>query len=344
MAKCSGILFNRDTAISNETEITRFAPEVRPGGDPPKAGPRAVPGDVLRHFPGSREASAAYPYRFIRKLKSRNVLNSGTKSNAVAILNESGVVLALQKIKGPEGSKGVRGDRKPVTEFTRRSRGKLMAHLRRVRWSELVQPIPKARQGRAFFITLTYDKAPNIAESKQDLKLFMDSARKRWPGLAGFWKLESQEERAQNEGVGFIAHYHLLFDCRKIQLWRSLRDWVAAHWSRGRIDVWTAYGSGSQLMSYLGKYLGKDTAGAGTGVGRYWGKFGKVPMSERRRLFVDMATALHTLAELLPENKFVAERAVNGCKLLKLDGNGLADAFEREMILFDDSAKKSVDN
>ena len=247
----------------------------------------------------------------------------------MVIVNQNGIRARVFNRKGVKS--GQVYDRGDVVDFSGKSRRRLMWVLRAVDWSVLCEPEPKSKVGRGFFLTLTYRDIPDGAKAKADLNRFLVGLRRRFLGCGGIWKMESQERRARVAGDGaFYTHFHLMLDCKERVDWESVRSWVVHAWSLGRVDIWTAYGGkDGRLMSYLGKYLGKDSVGAGAGFGRYWGRFGDLPIASAVVRRMGMAELLRVCEKLAGKSQFIRDARSRGCSGLSLDGAIYEGALSR---------------
>lgn len=159
-----------------------------------------------------------------------------------------------------------------VTEFSRRSRRRLLEFLHRINWPR-----------RILFVTLTFAEAVSHAEAKAELHRFLIWLGRRRPTWTLVWKLEFQRRG--------VHHYHILLipdpDTRRIYFPKRSIDKA---WRRGY--TWIESVPQSQIAGYLAKYVGKPaSSGGGSGdpnsldytaifeqeaPGRYWGIRGPV--------------------------------------------------------------------
>jgi hypothetical protein len=183
------------------------------------------------------------------------------------------------KVRIPGAPPRGRGDRKPISGFSARSRRALLT---------VVNSIDQTRvgPGQFRFITLTYPKAfASVKASKRDLDTIVKRFERTWGRHAIIWKLEPQKRGA--------PHFHLLTmmgNADQQQLEAELK-WWADNWHdiAGGGDPchlkWHMGQLGNRpcvevvkdwqgVASYAGKYLGKVSKGdeEWKHPGRYWGK------------------------------------------------------------------------
>ncbi len=234
------------------------------------------------------------PRFIVRRISRRE--SSGVP--ALVLVNENGLRLISMAKRGRkvDNSGGVRGK---VLQFTAAARSRMAWYMRSLAWGELAVKVGSQGEGRAlpegraFFVTLTYRAAPaDGARAKRDLAALQKRFMRRWPSMGAVWKLEFQKRGA--------PHFHLLLvPSGEVESWDSVRDFVVESWravtgSDCWPDVRTVYqveGEEGALLRYLGKYLGKDAgldpnAGDGSGAGRFWGKWGALPLAVTARVEV----------------------------------------------------------
>lgn len=183
----------------------------------------------------------------------------------------------------PEGryiGKNRRGDRRETNEFTARSRTKLLRTFARIK-----APDSKGYRSKVSMVTLTMRDIVHPRKAKQYLFTFLKRWRRKYPTLAGIWKLEFQKRGA--------PHFHmLLYNAGYIS-----KDAIRISWGEiigqdrpfTRIERIKNYRQG---MAYVAKYLGKvDNTGFNYGtnltaeetrsdnteesIGRRWGVFNR---------------------------------------------------------------------
>lgn len=166
-----------------------------------------------------------------------------------------------------------------VMRFSWRSRTRLMRMLNMVDGERL--PV---------FVTLTYpdsySHALEPAQWKQDLRVFEERLKRRFPGGCYVWRMETVD-RKSGERIGEIMpHFHLLVYGVSRE---NLRKWVPTAWYEtvGTNDVKHLH-AGTQVqpimsrrgvMRYASKALGQVMTGElaktlqakGEGLGRWWG-------------------------------------------------------------------------
>lgn len=167
-----------------------------------------------------------------------------------------------EKDESEEKQKAKRGK---VSEFTKKSRLRLMRELSKVRRDRL--PV---------LITLTYpgEYSDDPKTWKRHLDNFIKRMARKFPNIAGVWKLEPQKCGA--------PHYHML-------VWGAgyveLLAWVSKAWyevvKSGDIRHLHAgtrverVKSQQGVMFYASKYLGKEVLAEWGHAGRWWGIFNR---------------------------------------------------------------------
>lgn len=318
-------------------------------------GPRvAGSGGILGHFPGAR---VVRPSSLVRRAISQQKLD-----RCVVLTNENGIRvirdpacsyerdplanLPWQWVDGAIAAGGVWGfllgfltlpywagaNKKKIVSFTDRSRARLMWYLREVKWSVLCAAEKNAREGRAFFITLTYATLPDGPTAKRNLNAFLVAMRREFPGCGAVWKMENQAKRSRTSGGAFACHFHLLLDTKEQCDWEDVRVWVRQQWDFGRTDVYTAYRTGGGLLAYLGKYLGKESDGCGVGFGRYWGRVGRLPLCESRAHRSRMSRVLRVAERVLGKSRFLSRARREGVRGLSIDSDSLGKILERDVL------------
>jgi hypothetical protein len=173
---------------------------------------------------------------------------------------------------------------------------------------------------RALFVTLTYPPIYDAANAKRDREVFLKRLLRKYPQVAGVWRMEAQKRGA--------PHYHLIL----MGVNFIPKEWLARVW-------YEVVGSGNpahlkagtqvrrvknyqHAVYYVAKYLSKpseafDDGDDGLGeLGRRWGHFG----SWRDHLgdFVSLALAPKEAARLVrvldAKRLSVARRRVKGRK------------------------------
>lgn len=174
------------------------------------------------------------------------------------------------------------GARKPIKEFTKKSRNNMMRTLAKVRGANA-----------GLFIHLTYpDEAlPDVKKLRRDRDVFFKRMRREYPAAAGVWRVEF-EDRKSGQFVGrVVPHIHvLLFQAKGYNLVRMIM-WVALAWFQvvgsGLLKHLKAgtrverINSRRHAMYYASKYVAKSSEHEipieEYGLpGRFWGVFGEL--------------------------------------------------------------------
>lgn len=205
-----------------------------------------------------------------------------TCHNSPQIIMRSGASLltvkrtAKPKEEGEEQSEQAK--RGKVAGFSQKSRMRLMRTLASVK-----------RDNLPFFVTLTFPADyPTIERAKRDLDTFLKRLARKFPSVAGVWKLEPQKRGA--------PHFHLL-------VWGveddDLTMFVPVAWYEivGSGDpnhlLWHKGKLGNKhcvqriekqrgVFWYASKYMSKEVAETYSDWGRWWGVFhrGNLPLGE----------------------------------------------------------------
>jgi len=171
-------------------------------------------------------------------------------------------------------NKDNKGKRGIVKGFSSASRRRLIKYL-----LSLEEP-PKV------FITLTYPSEWNKdpREWKRHLHNFRREFERYFPNGWAIWKLEFQKRGA--------PHFHLLADLRKNISFFCLKIWLSYTWYRivnSKDEKHLKAGTNIKFLDnkkeiriYVSKYVNKedslkDNKGNDIPVGRWWGKFGRLP-------------------------------------------------------------------
>lgn len=166
----------------------------------------------------------------------------------------------------------VRGNRKPITHFSYRSRRAFQT------WMNCIDR-GKVNADEVLFVTLTYPRNfPAARASKADLERFIKRHERAWGHMAIAWRLEAQRRGA--------PHFHLMvFTQGGVVAFEQYRRWVAQAWHElaGDADRWhIVHGVKVEQMQswngcsyYLAKYMAKPDPSAGGDAwhepGRLWG-------------------------------------------------------------------------
>jgi hypothetical protein len=171
-----------------------------------------------------------------------------------------------------------RAKRGKVAGFSQKSRMRLMRTLASVR-----------RDNLPLFVTLTFPADyPTIIRAKRDLDTLIKRLARKFPGVAGVWKLEPQKRGA--------PHFHLLIWGVE---WVDLMWFVPQAWYEivGSGDpnhlLWHEGKLGNKhcvqriekqqgVFWYASKYMSKEVAETYSDWGRWWGVFhrGNLPLGE----------------------------------------------------------------
>lgn len=184
-----------------------------------------------------------------------------------------------QKSKVP-----LRGD---ITEFSRKSRRRMLLYLNRCDFSAT----------RTSFLTLTFKSIPTIEAATQSFQKFMKRLRRAFPACAGIWRKEFQERGA--------AHYHVLLVNVPYVGWRSiLRTWRECTPDGGGSIHIKLLKSHRAIIGYVSKYIAKApeadsttlldvspylTAPQKPSIGRSWGWINRagLPLARATRIAVE---------------------------------------------------------
>lgn len=238
--------------------------------------------------------------------KSITTTTPATKSvtGATLRLYERRIAVRVNGVQPPHLARCVRGA--VSLEFSGKARKRMISALNEWR-------IPKSH--KAYFVTLTYPAEFPLdwLSWKADLEKFRRMLLDKFPSLQGFWRLELQQRGA--------PHYHLVMTIPKGHITNvRLYAWVRRSWARiahkydqhqgdyaTRVDVMDEQ---QAIYKYISKYVSKpgavpisddgeilsdfeaDNAG---GMGRHWGRIGKVS----REAYIELDTlSLRVIDEL----------------------------------------------
>lgn len=130
-----------------------------------------------------------------------------------------------------------RGD---VTEFSRKSRRRLMLLMNRMDWS-----------ARATFLTLTFHSCPTISQSNTAFKRFRTWMGRAYPGASAIWRREFQPKRG-------AIHFHLIVFNLPFIPQRFLQEIWTRHTGEDRSIVHvTLLKNRKHGMAYVSKYVAK---------------------------------------------------------------------------------------
>ncbi len=184
--------------------------------------------------------------------------------------------LRFGKRTKPDGSGGVRSR---VTEFSRKSRKRLL---------DMLNAVDKDRTPKPLFLTLTYsDKCAwyDPENWQKNLKAFRKRLVRRWGKFPVVWKMEFKERKSGTNVGDLVPHFHLLaFADLPLD---ELRQWLSVAWfevvGSGDPEHLAAGTSAEQVKSwngvhaYAAKYMGKleKLLRHEEGCGRIWGVWDK---------------------------------------------------------------------
>jgi len=136
------------------------------------------------------------------------------------------------------------------------------------------------------FVTVTYgQKFPDGKTSKRHLKMFIQRLKRKYPRVAGVWRIEFQKRHA--------PHYHLLLtNVRYIPKEEILAMWEGVIGERFKNQTGATFTrveaikSKKHALSYVSKYVGKvaqrearasgfNSVSYQTACGKHWGVIGR---------------------------------------------------------------------
>ncbi len=163
------------------------------------------------------------------------------------VLEQQGGVLAAYDPNARYPSPEKPPQRGDVTEFSRKSRRRLMVLLNRLSY-----------EGRVSFLTLTFHGEPTLSEANAAFKRFRAWLTYAVPGVSAVWRRERQPGRGSYHyhllvyGLPFIAQTHVQ------EMWtRCTRE------DRSIVDIRRVH-SRKQAMKYVSKYIAKLPETEGT--------------------------------------------------------------------------------
>lgn len=151
------------------------------------------------------------------------------------------------------------------------------------------------------FITLTYgQKFPPAKDSKRHLKMFIQRLKRKYPQVAGVWRIEFQKRKA--------PHYHLLLtNIRFIPKDEICEMWEAVIGQRFTNQTGKTFTrvekikSKKHALSYVSKYVGKvakaerrasgfNSVSYQTAFGKHWGVIGRahLPFAPEHAFLIEM--------------------------------------------------------
>jgi len=201
-----------------------------------------------------------------------------------SIIDADGVIVA---------DDGGAARRKPITSFSRKSRKRLIEQFARVRSAEY-----------GAFITLTYPGLwhGDYGKSKRDLKNFKRRFERKYPAVAGFWRLEIKPRKSGVSKGELAPHYHLVafgLDVSDEITALEVKTWILTAWNEiagaGDLDHLKRGADVSEIRNrrharhYVSKYAAKvdDISDGYIGnrcrtkvlCGRRWGTFGNLDVA-----------------------------------------------------------------
>lgn len=196
--------------------------------------------------------------------------------------------------------------RRPVTEFTKASRMRLLRCLNRINWKNI---------DKSLFITLTYPDTIEYLKYKNRNKhrgIFLRSLEAYFGTKIGtIWRCEWKERLSGARKGRLAPHLHMIvFGQQYIHHAKVMKMWAKAIGHKGRVSTHVALITGHQgALKYLAKYVSKEhylDIGAylnnGVQIGRHWGMsrrsvipWGKVEFNGE--ITTDEAQALQTVEE-----------------------------------------------
>lgn len=211
---------------------------------------------------------------------------------AFALKNEVKVLVYadLVTVKPSSISSGSRprGDRKPIYEFSKRSRKAMLEKLAKLR-----------NPTGGFFCTLTYPGQFTFTpdEVKTHLERFRKAFLREFPNAGVYWRLELKERRSGASKGVLVPHFHLLcflYDAAIPQI--DFRQWLATTWYRcvaSENPDHLRAGTQADLIQnrkhaqrYASKYAAKDESEIRETIshshltwGRRWGTFGTLDLA-----------------------------------------------------------------
>lgn len=199
-------------------------------------------------------------------------------------LEAQGRVLKISRSQDRKHAPPPPGNRGNVTEFSRKSRKRLMDLFNRIEFS----------RAKVSFLTLTLHHHHTFQEAAAFLRRFLERLRRKHPLAAAVWKRELQKRG--------VIHYHLIvFNMPYYPQDALQRVWTDCTGEDLSIVDIRAVDSHSHLMSYVSKYVAKvqDTASAASlenqpylhagetkSTGRWWGVHNRseIPFAPRQEL------------------------------------------------------------
>lgn len=156
------------------------------------------------------------------------------------VAEQQGAVLCLYDDAHRAPSNLRAAKRGQITEFTRKSRRRMMILLNRMSFDR-----------RVSFLTLTFHASPTIAQSNVAFKRLMRILRRRYPDFYAVWRREFQPQRG-------AIHFHLLCFALPFIPQAELQDlWTRCTGEdRSIVDI-RLVKSRKHAMAYVSKYIAK---------------------------------------------------------------------------------------
>lgn len=213
-----------------------------------------------------------------REIPERDVVRVGGRLVGAEISPTMRRILSERALNRLQSMK--RGLRGQITGFSRRSRGRLIERLARLRTDV-----------EALFLTFTYrENMTDYAKSAAHLVKVVDWLEYHYPGCAAVWRKELQ-------GRGAVHYHVLLFGVDFVDIAALTEYWQRITADKSYPDVKRLRGL-RQVLGYVSKYLAKVADGASlseanglidapysgkaSSTGRWWGMFGRanLPFAE----------------------------------------------------------------
>lgn len=200
-----------------------------------------------------------------------------------------------------------------ISSFSQSSRRRLIKKMLK---------LERSRLSDGLFVTLTYHREwpTDRKELKRQLNTFLQSLRRRYPGLRYIWRVELQKRGA--------PHFHLLLWRSAADEWENQEDqhrWLTSTWqrvsgcttrahARHGVDV-QRLTSWREALAYTSKYVAKtDDVDEAPRLGRRWGASESLPCAPSVRLHVN-ERGMHILRRLA--RKLLSSRGMNGSRFIE---------------------------
>jgi hypothetical protein len=159
----------------------------------------------------------------------------------IVVEKQGAVVVAYNPLHRPS-KKPKTAPRGTVTEFSRKSRRRMLLLLNRCDYN-----------CRVTFLTLTFHSSPTVSQSNEAFKCFVKILRRRNPDVSAIWRREVQPLRG-------AIHFHLLLF--RLAYWPQAE--IQALWTRctgedrSIVDVRLVH-SRKHALRYVSKYIAKPS-------------------------------------------------------------------------------------